>query len=123
MLKKYKEHIKESYDYEEEDYDEDVNLVIIGWREYDQVAEVNGSFFILEEIIDRETITLCNGFKHQINLIMGDDIEKWFTILSKKELENYIYSNKGSIGIWNPEKEEWDHYLWKFLPQNIKELL
>ena len=139
MIKKYKSYIvKEDVDYEEEPDDDDDKLLLIGWQGYDKIGYGDkkegclmrdGMIYILQEIVDRDTVILYNDFKHRVvhhdYLPSFDSIESLFTILSQEELEKYIYSNGAQISVHVIDKGG-DHfipYYWDDLPQDIKDQL
>lgn len=123
-IKKYKEYIKEAFDYEEEPEDDD--LVIIRWLDHNSCE--NSNFFILQNIIDVNHIILYDNLDHNVNYDMGFRDKLKYEILSKDQLENYIYNNKCGIYIFDREKDFYGSqnnkkYYWEDLPQEIKDQL
>lgn len=120
MLKRYKQLFENQEDlgWEEEPDEDDVEYYIIKWNSdliRDPFIEDNNAIYILQDIVDKDNIILAKDFNHKVI-----DIDKYYDILTKDELERYIYSNRCFINICYPAFEK---YKWKNLPAEFKDKL
>lgn len=120
-MMRYKDFLNEEYfdDLEEEDEEDDPTMVIVGWKGWElEGSSESGFIYILEKTVDETTVILYDNYKHTDYY---DKMAENYTILSKDELEKYIYNNKYTITI--NRNNVFKDYYWEDLPKKIKNLL
>lgn len=112
-IKKYNEIYSQDEDYEEED---ESDLQIVGWRDYENYWKEDGTFYILDYWVDHNHAMLYDGFVHQTGVYT-------YTPLTDKEMKDHIYNNETKVLVYNKKKGNFDRYYWKDLPKEIKNQL
>lgn len=108
MIKKYNELI--NYDYEEE---EDTQMLVVGWDGYKDRWNADDFVYLFEEIIDDNHVIVYNGRRELAN-------KKNYSILTREEMNKYIYTNKKKITIWR-QGNNYINVYFKDLPKEIRD--
>jgi hypothetical protein len=123
-MKKFYEFIKydPDDDLEHEDEEDSLDWTIIGWverdRDYTMFWDRDDWVYILQEETDYDQVVFYNNY----NFCGLKDVYKNYVPLTDEELEEYIYSNKKRICVYDNQGGH-DFVYYKDLPEDIKNKL